>query len=199
MKHFAKKAKAVIQQHGGQPDDGTYEWKMDTRFGPLRLSVDGDAVMTKFDFPHLAHDELGCNPFSGKWNFHYFDSWTVEQAIADLEWRLNIVKPTSLEEFSDATSLLPDVIATTVIEERGVNLTDPLYVSVDRFLDHAAATKWFVDHVTQRVVFLYDSNVRLRKLFRSNKGRDALYAFTQHWLDAYVHNPPDFRKKRPLL
>jgi len=199
MKSFTKKAEAVIQKHGGQPDDGTYEWKMETRFGPLHLSIDNDSVMTRFDFPHLAHPELGCNPYSGKWNHHYFNTWTVEQAVADLDEKLTRITPTSLEEFSDATSLLPDVIATTVIDERGVDLTDPTYVSPASFLDHDAATRWFIDHATQRTTFLYDNNARLRKLFKTDQGRDALYAFVEHWLDAYIHNPLDYRRKRPLL
>jgi len=199
MKHFAKKAKAVILKHGGQPDEGSYEWVLDTKYGPLHLSVDDDTVFTRFDFPKVAHPETDCNPFSGKWNFHYIQGWTVEQAVADLDDKLARVKPTTLEQFTEATGLLPEVIASTVIEERDVNLTDPTYVPVDSFLDHDAAVQWFVNHVAWRTVFLYDNNDRLRKLFKTDQGRDGLYAFTEHWLDAYIHNPPDFRKKRPLL
>jgi hypothetical protein len=41
-------------------------------------------VFTRFDDPKTARQLVDCNRFSGKWNHHYFDGWTVETAINDL-------------------------------------------------------------------------------------------------------------------
>jgi hypothetical protein len=55
-----------------------YDYEMDTPAGLLHLSVYDDWVATRFDDVKqatTATKTIGrpCNPFSGKWNFHYFD------------------------------------------------------------------------------------------------------------------------------
>jgi len=196
MKGFAKGARAVIQKHGGQPDESAYEWMLDTKFGPLHLSVNDDSVMTRFDFPKVAHPETACNPYSGKWNHHYLRGCTPKQALADLDARLKRIKPTSPDELADATNLVPDAIIRTVIQERGVNLSDPPYAPE---LNHGAALQWFVGHVVRRLIFLFDTDPPFTRLLKSDGGRDALYAFVSHWLDAYLNNPLNFRRSRSLL
>jgi hypothetical protein len=91
----------MIGRLGGVRSDGIYQWELATRYGRLDLTVRENrcegpgTVFTRFDDPSTAHRHLDCNPYSGKWNHHYFDGWTVEAAIADLEHRLRSVLPTS--------------------------------------------------------------------------------------------------------
>ena len=75
------------------------EFVLQTRAGRLRLhpdSHDDDGLGTvfgRFDDPEAARQIVDCNPFSGKWNHHYFQGWTVETAIDDLAARLRKVLP----------------------------------------------------------------------------------------------------------
>ncbi|MGO8744665.1 MAG: hypothetical protein ACLQNE_01625 [Thermoguttaceae bacterium] len=73
---------------------------METKAGRLLLSVDANqrlglgTVFTCFDDPKVARALVpDCNRFSGKWNHHYFDGWTVEGALADLEFQLKRIVP----------------------------------------------------------------------------------------------------------
>lgn len=45
-------------------------------------------VFGRFDDPEAARQLVDCNPYSGKWNHHYFNGWTVETAIQDLAFWL---------------------------------------------------------------------------------------------------------------
>ena len=52
-----------------------FEYKIETIYGPLKLSFYSDkslifTLFTKFDHPEKAKTYLNCNPHSGKWNFH---------------------------------------------------------------------------------------------------------------------------------
>ena len=64
-----------------------YDFEMDTPAGLLHLSVYGNWIATRFDDVALGRRFCDCNPFSGKWNFHFgFDGTVVsldpEKAIA---------------------------------------------------------------------------------------------------------------------
>ncbi len=79
-----------------------YNLELDTPAGLLRLSVYDDWVATRFDNVALGKAFTAtcgrpCNPFSGKWNWHYFDgtieSLNPDAVILDLsfyiDWLLN--------------------------------------------------------------------------------------------------------------
>jgi hypothetical protein len=95
---FLAKAKALLLHLGAvqQRDD----FILQTRVGPLRLHPSDDeseevgTVFSRFDDPQAARQLVDCNRFSGKWNHHYFNGWTVETAIADLSAQLRRVTPT---------------------------------------------------------------------------------------------------------
>jgi len=220
-RRFVRTASVLIEQHGGLPTRPLFEngitggvhteFALDSKFGPLRLSVyerttdsggPGD-VMTRFEFARLAAPSTGCNPHSGKWNHHFFSPWTADDALEDVAQRLKQVQPTSLEDFVGETSLLPGLIAQAVIADRysrGNELCDPAYAFAGGGgLDHDASVAWFVSHVERRTVFLWDVNPRIRDILRGDSGRDVLYAFVGHWLDAYADNQPEYRRKRPLM
>lgn len=96
---FRQKAEELIKKYGGESSLGhysSYEWLMETRYGLLRLIVENEEVMgfarkylgivfTRFNKSPPPHLETDCNPYSGKWNFHFHDSHIVEQAIGVLE------------------------------------------------------------------------------------------------------------------
>ena len=86
-------AKQLLLDLGAeQNDDGRYI--LTTKAGRLTLHVsewEGEEVGTvfsRFADPQAARQFVNCNRFSGKWNHHYFNGWTVETAIADLASQL---------------------------------------------------------------------------------------------------------------
>ena len=92
---FVAKAKALLLDLGAeQSGDG---FILQTKAGKLTLhpskneTIGLGTVFTRFDDPQAARQLVDCNPFSGKWNFHYFDGWTVETAIDDLSAQLRTV------------------------------------------------------------------------------------------------------------
>jgi hypothetical protein len=94
---FIRRCRELIARLGGVGTDGLYQWQLSTRYGRLGLSVIKNTtggpgtVFTRFDDPKAAHPQTGCNPYSGKWNHHYFDNWTVDDALTDVERRLRSV------------------------------------------------------------------------------------------------------------
>ena len=106
-----------IVSKGTRPSD-FYDHEIDTPAGLLRISIHDNWIATRFD--DVAEGRrfsssigVGCNPFSGKWNFHYSDDVTSldpEVVIADfgyflerlLDWRPN-GQTTGVSEPSPAT------------------------------------------------------------------------------------------------
>lgn len=77
-----------------------YEWSLDTVAGKLRLSSSGDGIFTMFDDPPRGRKFVGCNPHSGKWNFHAFwltqpkkDAMSPEALISQFRTALETVLP----------------------------------------------------------------------------------------------------------
>jgi hypothetical protein len=74
-----------------------YIFRLETRYGSLELTVASNCiggpgtVFTRFDEPQRASPSLDCNPYSGKWNHHYFDSWSVEEAVKNFKWHINSI------------------------------------------------------------------------------------------------------------
>jgi hypothetical protein len=95
---FLAKAKALLLDLGAEPKGDDYI--LQTKAGRLVLhpsDYEGEEVGTvfsRFDDPEAARQLVDCNRFSGKWNHHYFNGWTVESAIADLSAQLRRVTPT---------------------------------------------------------------------------------------------------------
>jgi hypothetical protein len=90
-----------------------------------------------------------------------------------------------IERMANETSLLPHVVADSVIQELAVHL------------DRAGHAPWLVellnararemaDTLGRRAAAIYCANAEHDRAFardlRSVHGRDLLYAFTQHWL-----------------
>jgi hypothetical protein len=95
---FVKKVTQLLLELGAKQDGGeVYPFTLQTRAGRLVLHPDGDqriglgTLYTCFDDPQAARQFVDCNRFSGKWNHHFFDGWTVETALHDLSSQLRRV------------------------------------------------------------------------------------------------------------
>lgn len=92
---FVKKVTALLLELGAEQVEDRFV--LQTRAGELRLRPEPNrtiglaTVFTRFDNPQAARQLVACNPFSGKWNFHYFDGWTVETALTDFTSSLRMV------------------------------------------------------------------------------------------------------------
>lgn len=98
QQRFVREATALIEKYGGVANDDHYDWTMETKYGRLVLRIDdhrtGDGpgtVFTRFDEPKWAYENTNCNPYSGKWNHHYFNNWTLKTALTDLEYQLKTI------------------------------------------------------------------------------------------------------------
>lgn len=77
----------------------------------------------------------------------------------------------TLEDIERETCLLPDVITITVLDGRG-------YYESDR--------EQFIAHAIDRTVKAFNCNPRFRRKLFNETGREWLYAFINHWLDAWT-------------
>ena len=100
---FVQRCTALIADLGGvHSEGGLYEWELPTNFGRLCLSVVENTtsasvtVLTRFVDAKAAHPQTACNPYSGKWNHHYFDGWMVDAAVIDFERCLRSVLPVAV-------------------------------------------------------------------------------------------------------
>lgn len=89
---FVKLLSAYLDRVGAPVPGDPYRYRVQTRHGPLGATIDRDGwllatLFTKFDEPGAAKG-TGCNPFSGKWNFHYnrgtFDRIGAAGIVADI-------------------------------------------------------------------------------------------------------------------
>lgn len=92
---------------------------------------------------------------------------------------------TSTRTFDDATALLPEVIADTVLGERPT-----LHVP-------AETRKWFLRHCDLRLRYLYANNPTWRRKLAGEVGREHAYMFVRHWLDAMLLNQRTYRQRHP--
>jgi len=92
---FLAKVAALLLNLGAEPLD--FDFVLQTNAGPLRihpsenLATGLGTVFTRFDDPQAARQLVDCNPYSGKWNFHFFDGWNVESALEEVGYQLRKV------------------------------------------------------------------------------------------------------------
>ncbi len=83
---------------GVRTDGGLYYWTVDTSAGPLRVSIERSAlfigyVVARFEDEKraavvLGDDDTRLNRWSGKWNHHYGDGVTPEDALKSFSLEL---------------------------------------------------------------------------------------------------------------
>ena len=81
---------------------------------------------------------------------------------------------------------MPDVIAETCLGQRQHSLT-PAQVS------------WFIRHVDVWTRWFHANNAKWKMSLeaKDNSGRDQLYVWVNHWLDAYLLNPERYQSQHP--
>lgn len=75
---------ALLQEFGAQQNlDAMYDYQIETPVGRLGCTVRNGELFCRFDDPDAAALVTDCNPYSGKWNFHYFgkDPATVVEEV----------------------------------------------------------------------------------------------------------------------
>jgi hypothetical protein len=87
---FKAKATQALLSLGAQPDGQFYDFKIETRFGLLRLSPCEDAIRTRFDTVPKRDETLGerLNPHSGKWNFEF----DLKPSQAELDHAISCIR-----------------------------------------------------------------------------------------------------------
>jgi hypothetical protein len=94
---FVKQVKELLVKLGAEQRGE--EFTLETKAGWLTLHptenfTDGPGtVFGRFTDPTAARGLVDCNPHSGKWNHHYFNGWTVNEAIENLSFWLKHVLP----------------------------------------------------------------------------------------------------------
>jgi hypothetical protein len=90
-----KKVVKLMQELKAEPGNFlNYEWKVQTTLGPLLVhySLECGTVFTRFKDPKRAREMVRCNPYSGKWNFH-FGKTSADAAFASVEPALRAITP----------------------------------------------------------------------------------------------------------
>ncbi|MDY0166632.1 MAG: hypothetical protein RBS80_08820 [Thermoguttaceae bacterium] len=89
-RRFIEAVTQFVLSLGGRPGS-FYDYELDTPAGLLNVSVHDNWVATRFDDVAMgrafseAYDRA-CNPYSGKWNFHFPSGYTPELAVAELRF-----------------------------------------------------------------------------------------------------------------
>ena len=97
MKFVEKVSKLLMDLGAKQHENAMYRFTIETQAGILHIDPTANrtegpgTIFTRFDNPKLARKLVGCNEFSGKWNFHYFKEWNIETALADFTLQLQKV------------------------------------------------------------------------------------------------------------
>lgn len=91
---FRKEAEAMLARLGAVlvDPDRMYPYSLQTYAGELRISIDDDSLMCRFEDVEKAKEERysrlyglddRLNPFSGKWNWHGLDCLPAFEQIVD--------------------------------------------------------------------------------------------------------------------
>jgi hypothetical protein len=89
---FYQEAIALLRELGATDNPATdvYDYSIETKVGTLRLVVSLSdytgslgTVFGRFRNPEKAAKIVDCNPYSGKWNFHFFavEGWDTDTAL----------------------------------------------------------------------------------------------------------------------
>lgn len=76
---FNKTIQKIVEKLGAKDGSSNlYKWSLNTIYGELLITVHEPrkrqksfSVFCRFDEPERSKNHTDCNPYSGKWNFHY--------------------------------------------------------------------------------------------------------------------------------
>lgn len=94
---FDTRIRAILEQAGATLGQWG-EYTLETRYGHLSahptMFYDECTVFCRFSDPARAAHGVDCNPYSGKWNFHYGSGHTLAEAAdlaEDFAARLSVI------------------------------------------------------------------------------------------------------------
>lgn len=94
---FVQEIKRLLVQAGAEPIGE--DFVLQTKAGRLTLRPSENrseglgTVFCRFDDPQTAKELVDCNPYSGKWNFHFFNGWSLAAALHHFAFSLAKVMP----------------------------------------------------------------------------------------------------------
>lgn len=97
--------------------------------------------------------------------------------------------PTGKTIFEDKTSLLPEVVARTVLDEMQQK---------GHVLPSKEQQDWFIKHADVWTRYLHANNSMWKRKLESESGRGRLYLFVGHWAEAFLMDPVGYFEKHPL-
>lgn len=112
---FRQRVCGFLRSVGASPSDGAYDWKLNTPIGELGVSVWDNAIVCRY-----AEVEKGteftckltaqpCNPYSGKWNWHFEDDAEVLNGDCEAQFVRYVTLLMSLGALpADLSALTPD-------------------------------------------------------------------------------------------
>lgn len=110
--NFRERVISLLKALGGIEDNRFYQFTLNTPIGEMGLSVWDTAIMCRFEDVEKAteftnrHTSQGCNPFSGKWNWHFDDDAKVLNGQPESQFVRYMAKLMSAESWpKDLTQL----------------------------------------------------------------------------------------------
>lgn len=112
---FKQRVREFLKSVGASSSNGAYEWILDTPIGELGVSLWDNAIVCRF-----AEVEKGteftrkltaqpCNPYSGKWNWHFADDPEVLEGDCEAQFVRYATLLMSLGALpADLSALTPD-------------------------------------------------------------------------------------------
>lgn len=113
---FVPRVLEIVLQAGGREDLDTFAYTHVipvTAYGPLYVSAynpDGRFasgwIACRFLYPELAQGKAGgqsLNPYSGKWNFHFHQGTTVDEAVEEFRRSLHRILIPGFGEWEKAS------------------------------------------------------------------------------------------------
>ena len=101
------------------------------------------------------------------------------------------------ERFEKETGFLVNVIAETVME-KGPPQAERLFKAPLNATLTPELRLWFIRHCEFMALHQYAINPTWKRTLKSEKGRDFLYGFVNHWLAGLLQNPEQYMKRCPL-
>ena len=119
---------------------------------------------------------------SGKFNESFKKFFAQEIPSYKVYASLYSLMESNKNNFDKKTALLPELVAQYVISKRSPKLSND-------------EVNWFISHTDKRTRKSYEKNPTFANQLNSNKGKDYLIGFINHWLDSYEKNPQKYKQK----
>jgi hypothetical protein len=112
---FKQRVCGFLRTVGASPSDGAYEWILDTPIGELGVSLWDNAIVCRFaevekgtEFTRVLTAQ-SCNPYSGKWNWHFADDADTLNGNCEAQFVRYVTLLMSLGALpADLSALTPD-------------------------------------------------------------------------------------------